>query len=121
MKHRQKCVLAVVDKYFLPFGGARAGRQDHHPGGNPRRSGVDSNHQRTGRPRSVWPRIKTLSRNSPRIQRRQSLDPGDWQISQAYQSAGDLAKALAFGEKALADRRVTSQTIPSRRPTSLNR
>src|SRR5580698_10898141 len=26
---------------------------------------------------------------------------GDWQISQAYQSAGDLPKAMEFGEKAL--------------------
>src|ERR1700685_1174416 len=27
---------------------------------------------------------------------------GDWQISQAYQSSGDLTKALDFGDKALA-------------------
>jgi tetratricopeptide (TPR) repeat protein len=27
---------------------------------------------------------------------------GDWQISQAYQATGDLAKAMEFGEKALA-------------------
>src|SRR5580700_11384112 len=27
---------------------------------------------------------------------------GDWQIAQTYQSAGDLAKAMEFGEKALA-------------------
>src|SRR5579862_9403875 len=27
---------------------------------------------------------------------------GDWQISQSYQSAGDLQKALSYGDKALA-------------------
>jgi tetratricopeptide (TPR) repeat protein len=99
MKHHQKCVLAVVVfQAFCLCGQAQVDKIEI-PAGTPEDQALTAI---TNEPDAQ----KRLAMYQDFVQKF-SANPaavayGDWQISQAYQGAGDLAKAMEFGEKALA-------------------
>ncbi|MFZ0286462.1 MAG: hypothetical protein WAL32_14625 [Terriglobales bacterium] len=99
MKHRQKCVLAVAFlQAFCLFGRAQVDKIII-PAGTPEDQALTAitNEQDAQKRLAMYQDfVQKFSANPA------AVAYGDWQISQAYQSAGDLAKALAFGEKALA-------------------
>jgi len=98
MKHHQRCALAVaVLQAFCLFVQAQVDRIEI-PAGTPEDQALTAI---TNEPDAQ----KRLAMYQDFVQKF-STNPAavayaDWQISQAYQSAGDLGKAMEFGEKAL--------------------
>jgi tetratricopeptide (TPR) repeat protein len=99
MKHRQKCVFAVaVLRAFCFLGHAQVDKIEI-PAGTPEDQALTAitNEQDTQKKLAMYQDfVQKFSANPA------AVAYGDWQISQAYQSAGDLPKAMEFGEKALA-------------------
>jgi tetratricopeptide (TPR) repeat protein len=99
MKHHQNCALAVaVLQAFCLYGHAQVDKIEI-PAGTPEDQALTAI---TNEPDAQ----KRLAMYQDFVQKF-STNPaavayGDWQISQAYQGTGDLAKAMEFGEKALA-------------------
>jgi tetratricopeptide (TPR) repeat protein len=99
MKHRQKWVLAVaVLQAFCFFVHAQVDKIEI-PAGTPEDQALTAitNEQDAQKKLAMYHDfVQKFSANPA------AVAYGDWQISQAYQSAGDLPKAMEFGEKALA-------------------
>ena len=99
MKRAQKCVLAVVVLQALClFANAQVDRIVI-PAGTPEDQALSaiSNEQDTQKKLAGYQDFVQKFSSNP-----DAVAYGDWQISQAYQSLGDLPKAMEFGEKALA-------------------
>ena len=99
MKRAQKCVLAVVLlQAFCLFGHGQVDRIVI-PAGTPEDQALSaiSNEQDTQKKLAGYQDFVQKFSSNP-----DAVAYGDWQISQAYQSLGDLPKAMEFGEKALA-------------------
>lgn len=99
MKHAQACVLAVVLlQAFCLFGHAQVDRIVI-PAGTPEDQALTaiSNEPDTQKKLAMYQDFVQKFAENPA-----AVAYGDWQISQAYQSIGDLPKAMEFGEKALA-------------------
>jgi tetratricopeptide (TPR) repeat protein len=99
MKHYQRCALAVaVLQAFCLVGRAQVGKIEI-PAGTPEDQALTAiTNEPDAQKRLVMYQdfVQKFSTNPA------AVAYGDWQISQAYQSAGDLGKAMEFGEKALA-------------------
>jgi tetratricopeptide (TPR) repeat protein len=99
MKHDQRCVLAVaVLQAFCLFGYAQIDKIVI-PAGTPEDQALTAiTNEQDAQKRLVMYQdfVQKFSANPA------AVAYGDWQIAQAYQSTGDLQKAMEFGEKALA-------------------
>jgi tetratricopeptide (TPR) repeat protein len=99
MKHRQKCVFVVAVLQAFCFLGHAQVDKIEIPAGTPEDQALTAitNEQDTQKKLAMYQDfVQKFSANPA------AVAYGDWQISQAYQSAGDLPKAMEFGEKALA-------------------
>ncbi len=99
MKRDQRCFLAVaVLQAFCLFGQAQVDKIEI-PAGTPEDQALAAitNEQDAQKRLAMYQDfVQKFSANPA------AVAYGDWQISQAYQATGDLAKAMEFGEKALA-------------------
>ena len=99
MRHNQKYVLAVaVLQAFCLFGHAQVDKIVI-PAGTPEDQALTAitNEQDPQKRLAMYQDFVQKFSTNP-----SAVAYGDWQISQAYQAAGDLQKAMEFGEKALA-------------------
>jgi tetratricopeptide (TPR) repeat protein len=98
MKHDQTCVLAVaVFEALCLFGNAQVDKIVI-PAGTPEDQALTAitNEQDAQKRLAMYQDfVQKFSANPA------AVAYGDWQISQAYQAAGDLPKAMEYGEKAL--------------------
>jgi tetratricopeptide (TPR) repeat protein len=98
MKHDQRCVLVVaVLQALCLFGNAQVDKIVI-PAGTPEDQALTAitNEQDAQKRLAMYlDFVQKFSANPA------AVAYGDWQISQAYQGAGDLPKAMEFGEKAL--------------------
>jgi len=99
MKRAHWCVLAVVVLQALCLPGQAQVDRIVIPAGTPEDQALTtiSNEADTQKKLAMYQDfVQTFSANPA------AVAYGDWQLSQAYQSAGDLTKAMETGEKALA-------------------
>jgi tetratricopeptide (TPR) repeat protein len=99
MKRAKKCVMAVVVLQALCLLAPAQVDRIVIPAGTPEDQALSaiSNEQDTQKKLAGYQDFVQKFSSNP-----DAVAYGDWQISQAYQSLGDLPKAMEFGEKALA-------------------
>ena len=99
MKRMQRCVFALAVLQVLSgYAGAQIDKIVI-PAGTPEDQALSAinNEQDAQKRLAMYQDFVQKFASNP-----QAVAYGDWQISQAYQAAGDLKKALEFGDKALA-------------------
>lgn len=99
MKHAQWCVWTIVVSQIFALAGQAQVDKIVIPAGTPEDQALTAitNEQDAAKRLAMYQDfVQNFSANPA------AVAYGDWQISQAYQSAGDLPKAMEFGEKALA-------------------
>src|ERR1700722_8566987 len=99
MKHHQRCVLAVAVLQAFCFLGHAQVDKIEIPAGTPEDQALTAiTNEQDEQKRLVMYQdfVQKFAANPA------AVAYGDWQISQAFQAAGDLQKAMGYGDKALA-------------------
>jgi tetratricopeptide (TPR) repeat protein len=102
MKRKAELLVLVVVSFCFLLAAARAGAQGDRiviPAGTPEDHDLQaiSNEQDTAKKLAMYQDFVQKYSSNPA-----AVAYGNWQLAQAYQSSGDLNKALEYGDKALA-------------------